>query len=61
MDDYVESPCIGLCFFDEEVTHCTGCFRTVDELTNWYALSNKEKRAVIEKARERKDGEALSD
>ena len=38
----VESPCVGVCQYnDEEV--CQGCFRTSQEITDWFDMSNAEK------------------
>ena len=42
----VESPCTGICqtdFFDV----CKGCGRTLDEISEWPFLSNREKQQVI--------------
>jgi uncharacterized protein len=42
----VESPCVGVCQYnDEEV--CQGCFRTSQEITDWFDMSNAEKEKII--------------
>jgi len=41
----IESPCISVCRYENEV--CVGCGRTVDEITNWYDMTNDEKQAVL--------------
>ena len=43
----IDSPCIGVCQDnDEEV--CQGCFRTSDEITAWFDMTNEEKSQVIQ-------------
>ena len=42
-----DSPCVGVCQYnDEEV--CQGCFRTSDEITGWFDMTNEEKSQVIQ-------------
>ena len=41
----IESPCISVCRYDNEV--CRGCGRTVDEIVNWYDMTDDEKQAVL--------------
>ena len=43
----IDSPCVGICQYnDEEV--CQGCFRTSDEITAWFDMTNEEKSQVIQ-------------
>ncbi len=44
----VESPCIKVCVIHPEARLCTGCLRTIDEITIWSKLSPEARRAVIE-------------
>jgi uncharacterized protein len=41
------SPCIGVCLIDPATGHCRGCLRSIAEITNWYASSAAEKRAIL--------------
>jgi predicted Fe-S protein YdhL (DUF1289 family) len=41
----IESPCISVCRYDNDV--CVGCGRTVDDITNWYDMTDDEKQAVL--------------
>ena len=41
----IESPCISVCRYENEV--CVGCGRTVDDITNWYDMTDNEKQAVL--------------
>jgi len=45
--DEVESPCIKICVVHPEAGLCTGCLRTIDEITRWSKMSAEERRAVI--------------
>jgi predicted Fe-S protein YdhL (DUF1289 family) len=40
------SPCIGVCRMTAATGLCEGCFRTIDEITQWRTATEKEKRAV---------------
>ena len=39
----VASPCVSVCKIDEALSLCTGCWRTLDEITVWSSASNAEK------------------
>jgi predicted Fe-S protein YdhL (DUF1289 family) len=54
-DHLIESPCIAVCKLDAEGRFCTGCYRTVDEITDWPKLGRADKYAVIENARKRRE------
>jgi len=53
-DDFVPSPCDNVCDFDSSSSMCTGCWRTLDEITEWAMMSGVEKRAVLEAADRRR-------
>ena len=40
------SPCIGICRVDTRITFCSGCLRTVAEITEWGAVDDRRKRQV---------------
>ncbi len=50
---HVNSPCINICKLDADQI-CIGCYRTIDEISNWVKYSEQEKCAVIDKSEERK-------
>jgi uncharacterized protein len=45
--DEIESPCIKLCVVDPASRLCLGCFRSIDEIGAWSALSPAERRAIM--------------
>ncbi|WP_434770892.1 DUF1289 domain-containing protein [Pseudomonas entomophila] len=42
----VASPCVSICALDEQDL-CTGCQRSVDEITRWSRMDNAERRQVL--------------
>jgi uncharacterized protein len=47
------SPCISICQMNPKTGLCIGCHRTIDEIANWSALSDVEKRGVLDLVDER--------
>ena len=47
-----QSPCISVCLLDENDI-CTGCFRSADEITDWFMASAEQKCKMLARARER--------
>ena len=50
----IESPCISVCRYENEV--CVGCGRTVDDITNWYDMTDKQKQAVLNRIEKESEG-----
>ena len=46
----IESPCIGVCVMDEVTGFCQGCYRTINEIKQWWDLDNTQKQAVVVEA-----------
>ncbi|MEM6890515.1 MAG: DUF1289 domain-containing protein [Pseudomonadota bacterium] len=44
----IESPCIKICVVHPEARICTGCYRSIDEITGWARLSRAERREIME-------------
>ena len=42
-----ESPCIRVCVVHPEARICTGCLRTIDEITAWSKMSNETRREIM--------------
>jgi len=53
--DEVESPCVRVCVVHPEARICTGCLRSIDEITRWSRLSADERRAIIAALPDRAD------
>lgn len=54
----VASPCVNICALDENDI-CTGCQRTVDEITRWSRMDNTERREVLGLCHERAKSSGL--
>ncbi len=52
MSDEPKSPCISICVLDDDDI-CQGCYRTAEEITDWFMSSDDEKRAILVRAQER--------
>lgn len=46
--DEVESPCVQLCVIEPVSRLCLGCFRTIDEITEWGRMGPVARRAVMD-------------
>lgn len=53
--DEVESPCVRVCAVHPEARICTGCLRSIDEITRWSRLSTDERRAIMAALPDRAD------
>ena len=42
------SPCQGICGY-ANTTRCVGCFRTPEEISNWFFMNDEEKWQIIER------------
>ncbi|MCM2561244.1 DUF1289 domain-containing protein [Lutimaribacter sp. EGI FJ00015] len=46
--DEIESPCVKICVIHPQERICTGCYRSLDEITQWSRMTPAERRAVME-------------
>lgn len=45
--DEIESPCVKICVIHPESRLCTGCLRSIDEITRWSRMSYDERREIM--------------
>ncbi|WP_299966905.1 DUF1289 domain-containing protein [uncultured Roseobacter sp.] len=43
----VESPCIKVCVIHPQARLCTGCLRSIEEITDWSSMTPETRRAVM--------------
>ncbi len=43
----VDSPCVNICIVHPQANICTGCFRTIDEISSWSNMSEIERKGII--------------
>ena len=51
--DEVQSPCIQICVVHPEERICTGCLRSIDEITGWSKLTDTERAEIMEELPDR--------
>ena len=49
-----QSPCISVCLLDEGDI-CVGCYRSADEITDWFMANAEGKREILKRVRERRE------
>jgi len=54
-ENEVPSPCVGICCPDGNDI-CMGCFRSTEEISKWWDMTNDEKRKLIEEIKVRAAG-----
>ena len=45
--DEVESPCTQICVVHPETNLCTGCARTLDEISRWSQMTMRERSTIL--------------
>ena len=53
-DEEIRSPCISVCVLDDNDI-CMGCFRSAEEVTDWFMAGDEEKRAIMQRVQERQE------
>ena len=53
MRDEVESPCVKLCVVHPEERLCVGCYRTIEEISNWSRMTSAARAVVMADLAER--------
>lgn len=43
----VESPCVQICVMHREERICTGCYRSIDEITGWSKMTPQGRASLI--------------
>ena len=53
MSNLPESPCISICSLDQNDV-CEGCFRTGNEIIDWFTADDDRKREILEASTQRR-------
>ncbi len=48
------SPCVSVCLLDE-MNICVGCYRSADEITDWFMASAEQKREILRRTQQRRE------
>jgi predicted Fe-S protein YdhL (DUF1289 family) len=46
--DEIESPCVQICVVHPEMRICTGCYRTIDEISDWSRMTPEARRNIMD-------------
>ncbi len=46
--DEVDSPCVRICVVHPDSQLCTGCMRSIDEISRWSSMAPEERRRITE-------------
>ncbi|MFA3915988.1 DUF1289 domain-containing protein [Ruegeria hyattellae] len=49
----IDSPCVEICVVHPVERICTGCYRTIDEITRWSKMEPSERVAIMEELPDR--------
>ena len=41
----ISTPCRNVCKYDKTDTYCIGCYRTTNEIANWFSYSDNQKKS----------------
>ncbi len=52
-DNEVKSPCISVCAIDETTGLCMGCYRTIEEIAQWWDLDANNQQKIMEQVNQR--------
>ena len=47
------SPCISICKLNKSTGFCDGCFRTINEISQWTSMTDVERMSLLEILRQR--------
>ena len=49
----IETPCIGVCTIDDNNGLCMGCYRSLEEIQNWWDMTDEQRTNVTEQLQQR--------
>jgi len=49
------SPCINICKYDSSNSYCIGCFRTSNEISKWFYMTEENRSKIIDSLPYRKN------
>ena len=53
------SPCISVCLLDEQDV-CQGCYRSAEEIADWFIADTGGKREILARAHQRREAAATT-
>ncbi len=59
MSDTPQSPCISICALDQNDV-CQGCFRSGNEIVDWFTADDARKREILEASERRRKASGVA-
>ncbi len=53
LSETIASPCIGICSMNETSGLCEGCYRTIEEIRDWWDMAPAERDTVMQRLDQR--------
>ena len=53
-DEPISSPCIGVCTMSEAMGLCQGCYRTMDEIREWWDMTPSQRSQAMDISEQRR-------
>ena len=51
----IVSPCIGVCAMNEQTNLCEGCFRSIEEIRDWWDMTPESRNKIMDKLEQRQN------
>lgn len=51
----IVSPCIGVCAMNDHTGLCEGCFRSIEEIRDWWDMAPEARNSVMDKLEQRQN------
>lgn len=51
----ISSPCIGVCAMNEDTGLCEGCYRSIEEIQDWWDMTPETRNEVMNKLEQRQN------
>lgn len=61
MNQEITSPCVGICSVDDLSGLCVGCFRNMDEISQWWDMNEAQRSKVMSQLVDRQMDNTLFD
>ena len=57
----INSPCVGVCVLNAVTGLCNGCWRSVEEISNWRTMPRVARLEVLKRTAERRGAKCITD
>ena len=61
LNQMLVSPCVGVCVLNAVTGFCQGCWRSVEEISNWRTMPRDRRMEVLKRLAERRGAKSLTD